>query len=145
MKYDDIPRPEIENHFHIRELIEAQEKRSDDRNYHRNKEKEKAEREDLIKDSKWLTLTDFYCDKCREDFKSQAVKQVEIDWSCDTQNIAYYKSKCSKGHWCQRLITDRHRDGFWTRSRLMVLDRGNHSADIIQPHETNFHLLYGKK
>ncbi len=144
-EYDSTPRPEIENHYHIRMLIEGQEKRSDDRNYHRNKEKERDERDDLIKDSKLVCLTDFYCDKCREDFKGQSIRQVEQDWSCPTQRIAFYKSKCKKGHWVIRLITDRHRDGFFIKSKLMALDRGMHYADTIQPWETNFNLLYGRK
>jgi len=142
--YNYIPRPEIENHHYIRDLIQGQEKRTDDRNYHRNKQKEKDERDDLIKDAKVLCLTDFYCEKCQEDFKGVSVKQIEVDWSCPTQNIAFYKNKCSKGHWCIRLVTDRHKDGFFTKSRLVALDKGNHILDIVQPHETCYNLLYGK-
>lgn len=143
--YNHIPRPEIEQHYHIRELIEGQEKRTADRVFYQNREKDRAERDNLIKDSKWMVVTDFYCSHCRRDFKAMAVKQVEVDWSNSTQNIAFYKTKCDEGHWCIRLITDRHIDGFWTRSKLVSLDRGNHFADTVQPHETNFNLLYGKK
>lgn len=145
MKYDYQPRPEIENHFHIRELIEGQEKRSNDREYHKNRIKDLEEREDLIKDSKIMTLTDFWCDKCKKDFKAQVVKQIEMDWSNPTQRIAFYKTKCFKGHWVIRLITDRHKDAFFIKSKFMALDRGNHFEDTIQPNETNFNLLYGKK
>jgi len=145
MKFDHTPHPDIEDHYYIRELIEGQEKRSNDRTFHRNRIKDLAEREDLIKDSKAVALTDFYCTKCNEDFKGGAVKQVEVDWTNSSQSIAFYKHKCSKGHWCIRLITDRHKDAFFTRSKLMAKDRGSHFADIIQPWETNFNLLYGKK
>ncbi len=139
------PKPLIEEHYHIQSLIKGQEKRVEDREYHRNVSKEKEERNDLIKDAKRIVLTDFFCRKCKEDFKAVAIKEVEIDWSNSAQFIAFYRSKCDKGHWCQRLITDRHRDAFWSKSKLMALDRGNHFADTIQPHETNFNLLYGKK
>ena len=145
MKYDHEPRPNIEHHYHIRELIEGQEKRTADRNYHRDKEKEREERNDLIKDAKLVTLTDFWCEGCKKDFKSIAIKQIETDWSNSTQNIAFYKTKCYCGKWCIRLITDRYRDAFWSKSKLMALDRGNHFADTIQPYETNFNLLYGKR
>lgn len=143
MKYNQVPRPNIENHYHIQELIEAQEKRSDERTYHRNKEVEKNERESLIKDAKLVVVTDFYCLKCKSDFKSVSIKEIENDWSAP-QRIAFYKSKCDKGHWCIRLITDKLKDGFWVRSRLCALDRGRATLDILQPHETGYNILYGK-
>lgn len=143
--YDHIPRPEVEQHYHIKSLIEGQEKRTADLNYHRAIAKEREERNDIIKDAKPFTLTDFFCRKCRKDFKGMAVKQIEVDWTNSTQSIAFYKTKCFKGHWCIRLITDRHTDAFWTKSKLMALDRGNHYADTVQPYETNFNLLYGKQ
>jgi hypothetical protein len=143
--YDYIPRPEVENHYHIRELIERQERRSDDRNYHRNREKERAEREELIKAAPPLVLMDFWCGKCKEDFKDYVYKQVEEDWSLPSQNVAFYKTKCFEGHWCIRLITDKYDDPFWMNSRAIARDRGLHHNDIIQPFETNYNLLYGKR
>lgn len=145
MRYEHTPRPHVEHHHHIRELIEKQEKRTDDRNYHRNKEKLIAEREDLIKDAQGFIVTDFWCNRCEVDFKAQAIKQVEVDWSNITQRIAFYKTKCFKGHWCMRLVTDRHKDKFWFKSRAVARDRGKHYADTLQPFETGFNLLYGKK
>lgn len=143
MKHE--PKPLIEEHYHIKELIDRQEKRTEDREYHRQKSKNAEERNDLIKDSKRITLADFWCDTCKVDFKSVVVRQIETDWTNSAQKIAFYKSKCDKGHWCIRLITDRHKDAFWFKSRKMALDRGNHSNDILQPYQTNFNLLYGKK
>lgn len=138
------PKPLIEEHFHIQDLIDGQQKRTDERTYFRDKGKLLEERNDLIKDAKPIIITDFWCKECQEDFKSMAIKEVEIDWSCPTQYIAFYKSKCENGHWCIRLITDKQRDGFWVRSRLCALDRGNHFKDTIQPHETGFNMLYKK-
>lgn len=139
------PKPLVEEHFHIQELIAAQDKRVQDREYHRNVTKEKSERDELIADAKQVVLTDFWCKDCKLDFKGGAVKQVETDWTNSSQRIAFYKMKCDCGKWCIRLITDRHKDAFWSKSRLMALDRGNHANDTIQPHETGFNLLYGKK
>ncbi len=139
------PKPLIEEHYHINALINAQEKRTADRVFHQNKLKELNDREDYITDSKPVIQTDFWCNKCKKDFKGQAVRQIEVDWSNTSQRIAYYKTKCFKGHWCMRLVTDRHKDGFFIQSKLMALDRGNHYADTVQPNETNFNLLYGKK
>lgn len=143
--YDHIPRPDVERHYHIKDLIEFQEKRAQDRNFYRDRQKLADDRESYITDAKMVVLTDFWCDKCKEDFKGQSVKQVETDWTNSLQNIAFYKNKCSKGHWCIRLITDRHKDGFFIKSKLMALDKGRHHNDTIQPDQTNFNLLYGKK
>lgn len=145
MNLNHTPRPLVEDHYHIRELINAQEKRHADREYHRSRLADLDEREKLIADSKWVTTTDFWCNECNKDFKSQAVKQVELDWTNSGQKIAFYKTKCFRGHWCIRLISDRHKDAFWFRSKLVSLDRGNHYADTVQPYETGFNLLYGKK
>jgi len=144
-EYENVPRPEIERHYHIKELIDFQERKAQDRNYHRDKEKERGERESLIKEAKAVDILDFYCEPCRKDFKSISIKEIEEDWSCKGQNIAFYRSKCDCGSWVIRLITDKYKDPFWTKSRFLALDRGNHQLDIIQPHETNFNLLYGKR
>src|SRR6266540_3092430 len=98
--YDHVPRPNVERHYHIRDLIEAQEKRSEDRQRFRDRERENQERNALIKDNK------IFC-KCDEEFKSMTIKEVETDWTCSTQNIAFYRAKCPKNHWCIRFITDK--------------------------------------
>lgn len=138
------PKPLVEDHYHIQELIDAQEKRIYDRTTYRDRDKLNAEREDMIKEAQLVVVTDFWCQKCRKDFKSMSIKESYIDWTNSTQRIAFYRSKCDKGHWCIRLITDRQRDGFWVRSKLCALDKGNHQLDLVQPHETGYYMLYGK-
>ena len=143
--YDNTPRPDIELHPHIRMLFEAQDKRAEDRTYHRDKEKLKAEREDLIKDAHHITLTDFFCETCQEDFKDFAYKQIEVDWSNTSQRIAFYRTRCDEGHYCLRYITDKHKDPFFNQSKELAYQRAFHAADVLQPHETGFNLLYARK
>lgn len=142
--YNYIPRPEIEHHHHIRDLIESQDKRVQDRTYHRERIKDLEERDIEINKANNVDTKDFWCSQCNKDFKGQAVKQIEIDWNNNTQRIAYYKTKCFKGHWCIRLITDKHIDGFFIKSRFVNLDRGNHTRDILQSFESGYNLLYKK-
>lgn len=144
MRYEHTPRPNVEHHYHIQELIESQEKRTYDRTYHRDKAKNAQERNDLITDAKGKEMKAFWCETCKEDFLAESVKEVEIDWSCPTQYIAFYRTKCFKGHWCMRFITDTHRDAYWMRSKRVVQERGEHYQDTIQPHETGFNTLYKK-
>jgi len=145
VRYEHTPRPLIEEHYHIRMLFEAQEKNAADRQYHRDREKDKQERNDLIRDTKVKDIKEFFCETCKEDFQSETIKEVEIDWSNPSQYIAFYKTKCLKGHWCQRLITDRFSDRYWFKSRRVARDRGRHALDILQPWETNYQLIYGRK
>ena len=143
MKHE--PKPLIESHYHIQSLIDSQEKRKQDRNYHRERTKQLEDREDYIKDSKPITITDFFCNKCKQDFKAVAVREIETDWSNTKQRVAFYKSKCDKGHWCIRLITDRQMDAFYSQSILLAKDRANHILDTLQPWEEGFNTMYGKK
>lgn len=145
MRYEHTPRPNVEHHHHIRDLINTQEKRAAERTYFREKEKNADERESLIREAHGMVMTDFWCDGCREDFKAQAVKQVEVDWTNPTQRIAFYTSKHWCGKNCIRLITDRYRDAFWFKSKSVRVDRARAHNDTIQPHETGFQLLYGRK
>lgn len=138
------PHAAIEDHHHIQDLIAAQDKRHEDRTITREREAMRHERDEEIKKTQMVVLTDFFCSTCRIDFKSVSIKQWEVDWSNASQHIAFYKTKCDKGHWCIRHITDKQKDGFYVRSKLMALDRGNHYADTIQPWETGFNMLYKK-
>lgn len=146
MKYlDETPHPEIENHYHIQELFYAQEKNASDRQFHRDRIKATEERDNLIKDAPPIVLTDFYCRKCQKDFKGIAPRIIEPDWSNDTQRVAYYKTKCFKGHWVVRWITDRLNDPYFFRSKWVANDRAKHSNDILQDFQTGYNLLYSKK
>ncbi len=144
MNPKQTPHPLVEDHHHIQGLIAGQARRTEDRERYRNVKKDAAEREDDIARAKRFDSLDFWCGKCKEDFRAVAELQVERDWSLDRRN-AFYRAKCGKGHWCGRLVTDRHMDGFFISSRLVNLDRGNHFADILQPFETGFNMVYGKQ
>lgn len=144
MRFKQTPHPLTEDHHHIQDLINRQERRVEDRERHRNNKKDLAEREDDIAKAKPFETLDFWCKTCKKDFRAQAVKQTEDCWNAEQRN-AFYRTKCFKGHWCVRLVTDRHKDGFFIKSKLINLDRGNHFADILQPFETGFNMVYGKK
>ncbi len=141
MNYDHTPRPEIENHYHIKELIERQEKRFEDKEYHRNVEKARDERKKDIEAAKNVEVKPFWCVTCHKDFVSVTYKQID-NWG----DSACYKTKHKPcGSWCMRLITDSWRDAYWTNSKLLAKDRRDHYNDMVQPHMTGFNTLYGKK
>jgi hypothetical protein len=141
----NTPKPLVEEHYHIQKLIEAQQKRANDRTEYREREKARDERLSELRDAKPIVINDFYCDQCRKDFKAVAVIHIEDDWTCAGQLIALYKSKCRTcSKWSARLVLDKFKDPFYYRSRAVRLDRGKYHADLVQPHEDNFNLLYGK-
>ena len=140
------PKPLVEEHYHIESLINAQEKRSEDRQRFKDIEKARNDRQSIIDDAKMVVATDFHCSKCDEDFKMNAVLQVEIDWTNAKQSIAFYKGKHKKcGTWSMRLLTDKARDGFWMKSRAVRNEQGKYHNDLLQPYETGFNMLYGKR
>lgn len=143
--YDYTPRPEIEQHHHIRELIEGQDKRAKDRTYHRERVKAVEERDEEINKALWVILTDWWCDKCKKDFKSVGIKFVETDWSNPTQRVAFYRTKCFADHFCVRWITDKWRDPYWFRSRQVANERAKYANDILQEFQSGYNLMYGKK
>lgn len=136
------PKPLIEEHYHIQDLIERQEKRSEERTYFREKQKLGAERWKEIEDARPMVLTDFCCLKCGEEFRGVAVRQIDIPFNGPP--IAFYKHKCDKGHWCMRYITEKWKDPYWVRSKAVARDRGKNYRDVIQSSEEGFNLLYKK-
>jgi RNase P subunit RPR2 len=143
MKHE--PKPLIEEHWHIQQLIDAQERRVAERNSSRNKAKLLAMREEDIAMEPPAVIKEFWCSHCSKDFLHPTMKQVEKDWSNTNQNIAFYKTKHECGTWCIRHITDKLEDAYWTRSKKVATDRGKHSIDLLQPFENNYNLVWGKK
>lgn len=140
------PKPLIEEHWHIQELIKAQKKRAEEREYYRNGAKIQASRQEAIALEPPFALKDFNCQTCNIDFKAPAHLFIEVDWSNTTQNIAFYKTKHHHcGTWCIRHSTDKLEDAFWSRSKQVAIDRGKHSIDLLQPFENNYNLVWGKK
>lgn len=139
------PKPLVEEHYHIRELIDRQDARVKDRNRHDEIKKEKGNRDDIIRDAKTVDRKEFFCSKCRKDFMGVAQLQVEEDWNGEDRRSAFYKTKCFCGKWCVRLVTDRERDPYWRESVAVKMDRTAGANDLLQPFEEGYNLLYGKK
>jgi hypothetical protein len=139
------PKPDIEHHPHIQMLIDQQEKRTADVNRHRDRDKWQAERNEEIDKAVPYDIVEFWCDWCEEDFANFAHKHVEVDWSNSGQRVAYHKSKHDCGNWCIRHITDKNSDPYWQESLQVAGDRGKYHNELLQPFETGYQLLYGRK
>lgn len=140
------PHPLTEDHWHVQDLIEAQEKRAARRTHYRTLEKQRYERNEDIDKEEQLKVQGFWCDRCQKDFLAMTMKHVQDDWSNMTQRVAFYKTKHKPcGTWCIRYITDKLEDPYWTHSRQVAIDRGKAHIDLLQPFETNYNLIYGKQ
>ncbi len=140
MNLDNTPHPLIEDHYHIRELIYRQEKRTADRAYHQEIEKRRDQEIKDIAGFKDIETLDFWCDKCKVDFIGRARKQMD-SWA----PIAYYKIKHMCGTWTLRRITDRFNDEYWFKSKKVAMDRGRMAIDALQPFESGYNMIYGKR
>lgn len=145
MRYEHSPRPDIEYHHHIQELIESQDKRVRDRQMHRDRQVIVEDREKEIASTKPKETLPFWCRKCKLDFVAETIRETERDWGDPKMRIAFYRTKCFKGHWCIRLAVDKWFDPYWRLSRRARADQGKHALDIIQPFESGYELLYGHK
>lgn len=139
LNFEQTPHPLVEDHYSIRNLINAQEKRRDDRERHRNIDKKRDEDLKDIAGFKDIETLDFYCDKCDREFVGRAKKQID-NW----QNIAYYKIKHRCGNWCLRHITDRFRDKYFFKSKKLARERYNGFNDTLQPFQSGYKMLYKK-
>lgn len=134
------PHPLVEDHYHIRELIEAQEKRANERTkWQEQKKSIDSLTKDIASFKEYETL-DFFCNHCQLDFIARSRKEVD-SWD----NIAYYKTKHRCGNWCLRRITDRLRDHYFFQSKKIAYDRVINANEMLQPFQSGFNMLYGKK
>lgn len=140
MNFNQEPHPVIEEHYHIQDLIKGQQKRSMDRSRHQSIEKARNAFIETIRGFKDREILDFWCDKCQTDFVARSQKQVDA-WA----DIAYYKIKHTCETWCIRHITDRHLDSYFFKSKKVAMDRRDNFTNLLQPFETGFTMLYGKK
>lgn len=86
----------------------------------------------------------FYCSKCKEDYVPKRVYKVEsIDWNTNGV-FRYWRSKHCK-RWNTRLITDKIKDKFFIKSPSLIRDRRLMKLDMLQPGDTGFSMLYGRK
>ncbi len=138
--YNYQPRVLVEQHYTIRNLIERQRKRTQDRNYHREIEKQRDENIKDIALAKDIELKEFWCSDCKMDFIARAKKIVD-SWDL----IAYYATKHPCGKWALRRITDRLGDEYWFKSLKVARDRFNAFDDTLQPFQSGYNMLYGKK
>lgn len=138
--FTQSPHPLIEDHYHIRELIEAQQKRAADRTNWQEQKKNIDAFQKYVDGFKNVELLDFYCERCEVDFVGRARKQVD-SWD----QLAYYKIKHRCGTWCMRLITHRFRDKYFFRSKKVAYDRSVNSKEMLQPFQTGYNMMYGKQ
>lgn len=86
----------------------------------------------------------FLCRKCNKDYSPKRIVKVEQqDWNTNGV-FRFWRSKHC-GVWNVRLITDKLRDSFFIKSPSVIRDRRINRLDLLQPQETGFNMLYGRK
>jgi len=92
-----------------------------------------------------LPASIFYCYKCKVDyFPKRVVKVEQQDWN--TGGIfRHWRAKHKCGTMNVRLISQKIKDKFFIKSPSVCRDRRLNKLDLLQPQETGFDMLYGKK
>lgn len=132
------------DHERLKAIIDNQQ---EERQRYKHAQGLSEDNENRIKEGLQMRVTDFYCKNCKCDYQDyRTTGVVETDWNIPGADVAYWNSKHRKcGRWNRRYITGKNNDPYWTRSPKMRRDRGNFYRDMIQPHESGFNLLYGRK
>lgn len=109
-------------------------------------EKRKRERERELDVDESIPAVIFYCGPCGKDFTPRRIfKEEDQDWNRGGK-FRYWKARHRDcGTWCKRLISDKAKDPFWRLSPSVKRQRALFKRDVLQPHETGFNMLYGKK
>jgi len=134
----------MENNEHddVRRLRERLEGRWEERD--REKMREALRKERDVNDDTPASI--FYCRRCQCDFFPRIVfKSQEEDWNTGG-TFRYWKAfhrLCGEPE--KRLISDKLKDNFWRLSPSVKRQRAVFMKDMLQPQETGFNMLYGRK
>lgn len=137
MNFKQTPHPTVEDHHYIQDLINGQEKRSNERAYWQEVEKK---RDQFAKDVSGFKLVDvmaFHCLACNKDFTALTFRVID-GWG----ERAYYKTKHKCGTWCIRHVTNRELDPYFLRSKVLAQSRGLMHNETLQPWEIGYNTLY---
>lgn len=87
----------------------------------------------------------YFCTDCNKEYvRNRAFKVEEDDWITGGK-FRYWKTKHTCGKWCIRYISQKTKDPFFRLSPSLKIDRSKHYKDLLQPSQTGFSMLYGKK
>jgi len=86
----------------------------------------------------------FYCDKCKQDYTPERIYKREVkDWN-NNGTFRYWQSKhCSK--WNTRLISEKIKDKFFIKSPSIIRERRLRKQEMLQPGQSGYDMLYGRK
>jgi len=76
---------------------------------------------------------------------AETIREDERDWGNSEEVVSFYRTKCQAGHRCMRLVLDKLKDPYWQLSRKIAAERGHYAADILQPFESGYDMLYRRK
>jgi len=105
----------IEDHPDIKRLNRHLEKIWDTRET--NEKREMVKRENDINEN--IPAQIYYCTDCKKDYiRNRSFKVEEVNWNGEAP-FRYWKTKHSCGKWCIRYITNKLKDPFWRKSKVM--------------------------
>lgn len=89
-----------------------------------------------------LSLFDFWCDNCQEDFSAPCYKtrhRLYGDWIAVWRTICPF---CENG--CIRHITHKDEDVYYLKSEKIREQREKFAWDVLQPGDSGFRMAYGE-
>lgn len=124
----------------VQKLAAIVKSQQEERERYRKAEDIKTERQRTIDQAPTPWTTEFWCQVCSKDYIRLAHKIVISSYE---EPIAFYESKCPKGHYCRRRITDKMTDPYYFQSEQLRRARVELERDLIQPGDPRFKRIYG--
>ena len=107
------------------------------------KDRLKPKPNDLMADDipERMASYDFWCDPCREDFKSPAIKTT---YKLDGNKISTIRGECPE---CEtiaiRYATHRDQDPYYNKSKSIRRSRNQFATELLSAEDYGFKTLYG--
>lgn len=122
----------------LRKRIEA---KREERARYEALEKERRDRERVVREAYDHTPMQFWCDECERDYETIGHKVVQEENRFHLLR-AYYVGICPASHRNIRRITDKQGDPYYHKSIMLRRQRIDMADAMLQPHDPRFRVVY---
>ncbi len=130
----------MQNYHH--KLIKRVEERQDERARIKAREEDYLSHMKSVNEGEMYAQTAFWCNSCQKDFEARGVKRIGY---ADIWPVAWYKAMCLCGKESIKRITDKSKDLYYFRSKIIKRQRGEYSNDLIDMTDPLFKVLYPRE
>ena len=123
-------------------LIDRVERRKEERKRISWRESEYKDHIKAIKEASGVANMSFWCNTCKRDYDTLGVRRVG---QAGLWPVAWYVGKCGCGSENIRRVTDKSKDLYYFRSKMIRFQRASMALDLLNPDDPLFPVIYSKQ